>query len=189
MQTLQDFDAIRLGPLAQLVGSWEGEKGHDITSSKAEPTETKYREAITFEPVGPIKNGSHQLYGLRYTTRAWPQGDEEPFHQELGYWLWSPEDHQIVRCFTNQNGVTIHAGGYCDTDAHHFEMTADANSDECGISSCPTLNAGRKTISYKMELDVVSTEHFTYREETHLRDSETHGEFIHTDENSMTRLY
>jgi len=189
MQTQQNYDTEHLGPLSQLVGSWEGDKGYDVMNTHSVPTEKAYHESITFEPVGPIKNGSHELFGLRYTTLSWPNGTEEPFHQELGYWLWSPEDHQVVRCFTNQNGVTVHAGGQCDTDSQHFEMSASADSDEYGISSCPTLNDGCKTLSYNLKMDMLNDKQFSYSEEYHLKNSLEEDVIIHTDKNAMTKLY
>ncbi len=189
MQLQATFDPACLGPLSQLIGSWEGEKGQDISETNAVPVEKHYRESITFEPVGPIRNGKHELYGLRYTTQAWPDGEKTPFHTELGYWLWSPEDHQIVRCFTNQNGVTIHAGGSCDSDAHHLEMIASCESDEFGISSSPIMNNGCKTLSYKFKLDMLDDNQFSYVEETHLRSPAHEDVVIHTDKNALTRLF
>ncbi len=74
-----------LGPLAPLAGIWEGEKGDDVAPSDDRGTETnKYRERITFEPLGPVNNHEQDLYGLRYSTTAWRIGVESPFHEELG---------------------------------------------------------------------------------------------------------
>ena len=190
MQHQQAIDPTCLGPLSQLVGSWEGDSGHDdYSSTTTTPVETRYRESTTFEPVGPIRNGSRELYGLRYTTNAWPAGEEYPFHQELGYWLWSPKDQQIVRCFTNEHGVTIHAGGHCEDDSHHIEMMANAESDEYGISSSPALNQGHKTLSYKFELDILNDKQFSYTEETHLKNGANEDVLVHIDRNAMTKLY
>jgi len=189
MQTQQRYDSAQLGPLSHLVGSWEGYKGHDITNSHTSSQKRNYHESITFEPVGPISSGNRDLYGLRYTTSAWPDGDEKPIHQELGYWLWSPEDHQIVRCFTNQNGVSITAGGECGSDAQYFEMTAYSDSDEYGIASCPTLNGGCKTLSYKLIVDVLNDKEFKYVEEMHLKNPVDEDIVIHTDENDMVKLF
>ena len=189
MQTQQNYDSALLGPLAHLVGSWEGDKGHDITNSHSSSKKKDYHESITFEPVGPISNGKHDLYGLRYTTCAWPDGEEKPLHQELGYWFWSPEDHQVVRCFTNQNGVSITAGGECNSNAGHFEMAAYSDSDEYGISSCPTLNGGCKTLTYKLKVDVLNDKEFKYVEEMHLKNPVDEDIVVHTDENAMVKLF
>ena len=77
-----------LGPLAALVGKWEGTEGVDISPSKDGSKETHFRERMTFEPIGPVVNGAQTLYGLRYSTVAWPLIQEQPFHEEVGYWLW-----------------------------------------------------------------------------------------------------
>ena len=190
----QDIPLEYLGPLSQLIGSWEGDKGHDITQANKQSNvelsiDKPYREEITFEPFGPVQNGDKSLYGLRYTTCAWPNGEKNVFHQELGYWLWSPEDNQIVRCFTNQNGVTIHAGGECNSQSQHIEMIASADSDEYGISSCPNFNDGCKTLSYKLEMDMLNESQFTYTEEIHLKSTGNDDVMVHTDTNALTRLY
>lgn len=45
-----------LGPLAALSGTWSGDTGVDISRVHSKETETKYRERIIFEPLGPVKN-------------------------------------------------------------------------------------------------------------------------------------
>jgi hypothetical protein len=54
-----------LGPLASLVGTWEGDQGIDFSRIHSEEKETKFREKIVFEPLGPVTNGPQELYGLR----------------------------------------------------------------------------------------------------------------------------
>ena len=74
-----------LGPLAPLAGTWEGDQGIDISHSNQHARETHFRERITFTPLGPVVNGRQVLYGLRYSTVAWPLIQEQPFHEEVGY--------------------------------------------------------------------------------------------------------
>ena len=67
-----------LGPLTPLVGVWEGAEGEDTAPSNDRGTEIKkFRERITFEPLGPVRNHEQVLYGLRYSTTAWPLGKED----------------------------------------------------------------------------------------------------------------
>ena len=74
-----------LGPLAPLAGTWEGDKGDDTAPSKERGTGTnKFRERITFEPMGPVNNHEQQLYGLRYATTAWPLGCERSLSRGVG---------------------------------------------------------------------------------------------------------
>lgn len=191
MQTQQQsIESERLGPLASLVGTWEGEKGRDISPIAQESEETRYRESISFEPVGPIKNGSQALYGLRYATHAWTYGDEHLLHEELGYWLWSPDDRQIIRCFTKHNGIAINAGGQCDhDDAQCLEMSAQVDAEIFGIASNPALNQGFKAVSYRFTLDMQDEYHFSYIEEMRLKNGSAEGEFIHKEENELTKLF
>ncbi|MDR4484343.1 MAG: heme-binding beta-barrel domain-containing protein [Nitrospirales bacterium] len=51
------------------------------------------------------------LYGLRYSTVAWPLIQEQPFHEEVGYWLWDAATQQVMRCFMVPRGVLVNAGG------------------------------------------------------------------------------
>lgn len=80
-----------LGPLAPLAGIWEGEKGIDVARIHSKETETKYREKVVFEPLGPVNNGPQMLYGLRYSTTVWRLNESGPYHEELGYWLWDKD--------------------------------------------------------------------------------------------------
>ena len=97
-----------LGPLAPLAGIWEGEKGDDTAPSDDRGTETnKYRERITLDPFPPVDNHEQWLYGLRYATTAWRLGEDNPFHEELGYWLWDPKEKQVLKCFIVPRGVTV----------------------------------------------------------------------------------
>lgn len=88
-----------LGPLAPLAGIWEGDKGIGVSRIHSKETETKFREKIVIEPLGPVNNGPQKLYGLRYSTTVWRLAEDEPFHEELGYWLWDKDRKQVLRCF------------------------------------------------------------------------------------------
>src|SRR6478609_227885 len=97
----------QLGPLADLVGIWEGDKGDDIAPSDDRGVENnKYRELITFEQVGPVQNHEQSLHVLRYSTRAWRIGEPNTFHEELGYWSWEPANQEVMRCFLIPRGIS-----------------------------------------------------------------------------------
>lgn len=94
-----------LGPLAIFAGVWEGDKGDDIAPSDDRGTENnKFRERMTFEPILPVTNHEQSLFGLRYATVAWRLGEPNPFHEEVGYWLWDPKATQVLRCFIVPRG-------------------------------------------------------------------------------------
>ena len=106
-----------LGPLAALAGMWEGDQGVDFSRIHSEEKETKYREKVVFEPLGPVNNGPQKLYGLRYSMTAWRLGEADAFHEELGYWLWDGGNEQVLRCFMAPRGVLINAGGDAKADS------------------------------------------------------------------------
>lgn len=176
-----------LGPLAALVGIWEGNEGVDIAPAKDGSKETHFRERITFEPIGPVSNGPQVLYGLRYSTVAWPLIQEHPFHEEVGYWLWDAERKQVMRCFIVPRGVVVNAGGTSEPGAKEFSMTAEAGASVYGILSNPFLEEAMKTVRYELTVTIHEPWKFSYREDTQLQIAGQTDLFHHTDHNTLKR--
>ena len=175
-----------LGPLAPLAGIWEGDQGDDTAPSDNRGTETnKYREHITFEPMGPVNNHEQKLYGLRYNTTAWPVGASDPFHEELGYWLWDAQAKQVLRCFMVPRGVTILAGGTVEPDARTFELAADVGSETYGICSNQFLDQEFKTVRYELKITIHNNESFSYEEDTQIQIKGQKDIFHHIDKNTL----
>jgi hypothetical protein len=156
-----------LGPLAALVGIWEGAEGVDISPAKDGSKETHFRERITFEPIGPVVNGPQTLYGLRYSTIAWPL--------------------QVMRCFIVPRGVVVNAGGTSEPNAKEFCMAADAGSEVYGILSNPFLEEKAKTVRYELTVTIHEPWKFSYKEDTQLQISGRPDVFHHTDQNTLKR--
>ena len=142
---MSDDIIANLGPLAPLAGVWESENGIDTSRVHSEEKITKFKEKITFEPLGPVNNGPQALYGLRYSTVCWRLGEDDPFHEELGYWLWDKDRNQVMRCFMVPRGVLIHAGGYVKEDANSFHLEAELGSQTYGVLSNRYLDDSYKT--------------------------------------------
>ena len=81
------------GPIGYLIGNWEsiGCTGENRAPDPNRQVEnTKFRQIMTFEEIGDVDNHEQKLFGLRYHTKAWEEGnDKDPFHEEVGYFLWS----------------------------------------------------------------------------------------------------
>lgn len=93
------LDLENLGPLKPLVGIWEGETGDDKAPGDDRGTEiNKYRERMVLEPFKPVENHEQLLCGLRYFTQAWRIGEPDPFHDEVGYWIWDAKAKQVMKC-------------------------------------------------------------------------------------------
>jgi len=177
-----------LGPLAALAGSWEGDAGIDVAPGRDGPVETSYRERLLFESLGPVVNGPQLLYGLRYSTTAWPLDANDPFHEEVGYWLWDAKAGQVMRCFMVPRGVTINAGGEAPVDATAFTMRATLGSNTFGILSNPFLDKAFRTVCYELSVEVHDDGDFSYHEDTQLQIHGQHELFHHTDSNRLKRI-
>lgn len=178
-----------LGPLAALVGTWEGDKGDDIApGDDRAPTNSKFRERLSFEPTGQVDNHEQTLYGLRYRTTAWRLGADAPFHEELGYWMWDRANQTVMRCFVIPRGITVLAGGTAKPDARSFDLKSELGSQKFGICSAPFLDENFQTTGYELHVEIPDDETFSYRETTFLQMKGHSNVFRHTDENSLKRV-
>jgi len=182
-------DSSHFGPLAQLAGEWEGTGGVDVSyhHAEGEAGDTRYREHITFKPFGPVDNGSQSLYGLDYKMAAWRTGEEDPFHTEVGYWLWDSDLGHVMRGFVIPRGSVILAGGEVSPDATSFTLRADSDSDEYGICSNTYLFNNSRCISYVFNLSV-DGDSLTYDQDSVLEMNEYDEPYHHTDTNSLRRV-
>jgi hypothetical protein len=181
-----------LGPLGPLLGVWEGESGIDLAPSDKPATDrqlatSKYRERMTFEPTGRVDNHEQQMYGLRYTTRAWRIGAPDPFHEEVGYWLWDPASKLVLRSFMPPRGMAILAGGHAEPTARAFALEATAGSHTLGICSSPFLVEQFKTERYTLQVTLVDDNTLHYEQHTYLRMKGRSELFDHRDDNTLRR--
>lgn len=179
----------QLGPLAGLVGFWEGDQGLDVSFHHdiGAIAETPYRERNTFSPFGPVDNGTQSLFGLDYRGAAWRIGEDEPFHTEVGYWLWDAETGQVMKCFMVPRGSTMIAGGDAKADDTTFSMKCNVGDETYGVLSNKYLAASARTISYEVTITINGDE-FSY-DETVLYDlARTNSRIEHTDRNTLKRV-
>lgn len=178
-----------LGPLATLVGVWEGDKGDDIAPSDDRGVENnRYRERFSLEMIGPIQNHEQSLHVLRYATRAWRIGEENSFHEELGYWSWEPATKEVLRCFLIPRGISVIAGGTAERDAKEFTLRADSGSCTFGICTNPFLDREFKIVSYEMNLKMIDANTFSYDQDTVMRLPGQKDLFHHRDRNTLRRV-
>ncbi len=177
-----------LGPLAALAGEWQGDQGIDTSRIHGKKTITKYREKITFEPMGPVNNGPQALYGLRYSTICWPLDKEDPFHEELGYWMWDSDRKQVLRSFVVPRAVVINAGGFAEADSKSFHLEAEAGSPTYGVLSNRYLDDSYKTKRYSLNVTTHDDGTFSYWENTELWIPVDQEIFSHTDENTLKKI-
>ena len=178
-----------LGPLGPLAGFWEGDQGLDEAPSATRgKMQTPYRERIVFEPMGLVDNHEQKLYALRYSTTAYRIGEEESFHEELGYWLWDAAEGQVMRCFLVPRGVTILAGGDAGPEDRSFSLAAEVGSETYGIASNRFLDREFKTVRYELTVTLEDANTFRYEEETQLLLKDRSDVFHHRDSNTLRRV-
>ena len=179
----------QLGPLADLAGFWEGDKGDDVAPSDDRGTENnKYRERITFESIGPVQNHEQNLHVLRYSTRAWRIGEPNTFHEELGYWSWEPANNQVMRCFLIPRGISLIAGGEAEMGAREFTLRAATASSTFGICTNPFLDREFKIVSYEVTVKIHDSNSFSYDQDTVIQIPGQKELFHHRDRNSLKRV-
>jgi hypothetical protein len=178
-----------LGPLAALQGEWEGAEGLDVAFSNVRGViaDTPFRERTTFSPFGPVENGTQVLYGLDYRTAAWRDGEENPFHTEVGYWLWDAADGQVMRCFMVPRGTLVLAGGSAAAGDKVIHMSAEVGSETYGILSNRVLASMARTIGYTLTL-AIGDGTFSYDESTTIEHARQPNPIVHTDRNTLHRV-
>jgi hypothetical protein len=176
------------GPLAGLIGEWEGDQGVDFSFHNAEGKsgETKYREKVSMKPFGPVDNGTQHLYGLDYRMAAWRADEENPFHTEVGYWLWDGATGEIMRCFMVPRGSTLLAGGVANATDTNFTLEANVGDEVYGILSNKYLAAKARTEKYTCTV-TIDGDTWAYDETTHYNHA-LGGVIQHTDVNQLRRV-
>jgi hypothetical protein len=181
-----DFDLKLLGPLFPLVGKWKGAKGRNIAPDPNRGIEDgQYSEELSFIPIKSVKNHEQILYGVRYQTTAFENGS--PFHEETGYWLWDPSASEVYRCFIVPRGITVIAGGKVAPQDQKFFLEAKLGSPTFGITSIPFLDQEFKTTRYTLEIEMIDSNTFSYKEITYMQMPGRKDLFEHLDQNTLQR--
>jgi len=184
------IDGINYGPLALLVGLWEGDKGVDKAPEREGEERNLYYETLMFEAIGDVTNAEEQVLSvLRYHQIVHRKTNGKVFHNETGYWSWDPATGTIIQSFAIPRGVAIVAGGtsYPDpsnANATLFDVQAAADSAEWGIVQSPFMQGKAKTLSFSHKI-TVEGDSLVYSESTLL---DIYGRrYDHTDINRLKR--
>ena len=84
---------------------------------------------MTLAPFGPVDNGHQKLFGLDYRMAAWRGDEEDPFHTEIGYWMWDATRSEIYRCVMVPRATVVLAGGVVAPDATTFTLSCSTRPD------------------------------------------------------------
>jgi hypothetical protein len=173
------IDGLDFGPIAGLVGNWQGDKGVDVAPGKATPLVAPYFETINVEVVGDVTNAGAQKFAvLSYHQEVFRKSDGKKFHDQIGYWIYDAKTKEVHHTISIPRAVTVMASGKAAKDGSITVST----SSEIGQSQFMLDNA--KTTKFEMTLRV-NGDNLSYSMTTHL---DIYGkEFPHTDVNVLTR--
>jgi hypothetical protein len=177
------------GPLAALIGDWQGQGGLDTAYAHASEKvlDTPYTEKVSMKPFGPVDNGRQHLYGLDYKTAMWRGSEENPFHTEVGYWLWDAATGEVLRGFVVPRGITVLAGAIgVAADATEFTLSAETGGDLYSIAENQYLRQHASTRRYEVTI-TNGADAWSYHETTTLKMDEFPDLFPHVDHNTLTR--
>jgi len=184
-------DLKNYGPLRFLIGTWQSDYQGENKAPDPDRKEenTKFKQTITFTPIGETTNHEQSFYVLDYQNEAWEEGDDSgPFHRENGYFYYDLERKMIVKGFSIPRAQSVLAGGKSGQDDLTFALSAKRGSTSFGIVSNPFLEEEFTTLSYDVTFKVVEGKTLSYEESTKLKLKGQEQIFDHTEKNTLKKI-
>ncbi|BEV72690.1 MULTISPECIES: FABP family protein [unclassified Paludibacterium] len=177
-----------LGPLTQMAGIWQSQRGLDVKPVAEGGEKQAYVERMELQPIDPQPNGPQLLYGLRYHTHIVKPGEVETYHDQVGYWLWEPATGTVMHTLTIPRGMSVLAVGKASADARQFELVATKGGAGCGISSSAFLEYAFDTVEFRIQVTLHDDGSWTYDEDTVMKIMGRDELFHHTDRNHLQKI-
>jgi hypothetical protein len=177
-----------LGPLRPMAGVWIGERGKDEHPVAEGTEEDVFVERMELQPIDPQMNGPQLFYGLRYHTHIVKPGEEETFHDQVGYWLWEPATSTVIQMLAIPRAQVVMAAGRAAPDAREFELSARLGSETFGICSAPFLDHAFRTVEFTIKVSIGADGTWSYEEDTVMKVRGRDELFHHRDRNVLTKV-
>jgi len=179
-----ETDATDYRPLQALIGTWEGDKGMDISPEPDGSEENPYYESLTFFAAGDVENAESQTLAiLRYHQVVRRKSNDEVFHDQTGYWTWDAREGLLMQSIVIPRAVCVLAGGHYTEAGSPVKLVVSAKLDDPDWGMSPFMRDHAKTVAFHHELSV-GNGRLSYSETTSL---EIYGRsFEHTDENQLS---
>lgn len=183
------IDGIDYGPLAGLVGTWEGNRGMDIAPEPDDVEKNPYYETLTFEAIGDVTNAEKQtLAVIRYQQIVTRKSNDEVFHDQTGYWMWDAATGVVMYSLSIPRAVTLIAGGDATTTEKGttLNVAAALGDPDWGIVQSPFMRDSASSTKFNLEL-TVNGDQMAYKQSTLLT---IYGQtdFDHIDRNKLTKI-
>ena len=177
-----------LGPLRRLAGTFEGQKGIDVSPKAEGPQRKVFTERIDLQPIDHQLNGPQLFYGLRYHSHILAPDEDSTFHDQVGYWLWEPATGLVVQTLSIPRGQVAIAAGHAHADSNSLVLTATRGQTEYGICSTTFLEQAFRTDSYRIDVNFHDDGSWSYVLETTLLVRGRPQPFLHRDENRLVKV-
>ena len=113
-----------LGPLAQLVGEWEGDMRLIISHRNKidEINKTRYRKKIRFELLLEIDKRPQKMDGLKYKSIIQDCIMNTEILNEVGYMIWDKENNKVLKIVDFGRGIAFQEGVNIDPNDNSIEF-------------------------------------------------------------------
>ena len=177
------------GPLACLIGTWQGDRGMDHAPEPDGDADSPYFETLCFEAGGDVTNAEAQVLAIvPYRQVVSRKSTGEVFHHELGYWLWDRATGVVMHSLQIPRAVGLLAGGTATALADGstvLDVHATDGDPDWGIVQSPFMRDNARTTAFSHRI-TVNGDRLVYEETTTLA---IYGrrDVAHTDVNELRR--
>ena len=185
---MSEITEVDYGPLQELIGIWQGDKGLDIAPEPDGSENNPYYETINYSACGDVTNAETQvLSAIYYHQIVTRKADNKVFHDQTGYWMWDPERQLIMHSLTIPRAVCVLAGGQytgskTPTGSVILEVVANVDNSDWAIIQSPFMQASAKTTAFSQSITVGNGK-LSYAQTTMV---DIYGKtFEHTDKNEL----
>lgn len=112
----------------------------------------------------------------------------EPYHDQVGYWLWEPATGTVIHTLTIPRGQVAMAAGTAAPDAREFELVATRGLHTWGVCSAPFLDHAFRTVEFRIRVTIHDDGGWSYDEDTVLEILGQVEPFHHRDRNRLRRI-
>lgn len=182
------IDGIDFGPIAGLVGTWQGDRGVDIAPEPDGIEENPYYETLKISVVGDVTNAEEQILAvLTYHQQVSRKSNDKVFHDQIGYFIWDAATDTVMHSLSIPRGVTLLAGGEARQEGAETVITlraADGDAD-WGVAQSPFMRDKARTVEFLQTLRL-NGDSLSYQQTTVL---DIYGRsFDHTDTSELQRV-
>ena len=119
---------------------------------------------------------------------AWRGDEEDPFHTEIGYWMWDATRSEIYRCVMVPRATVVLAGGVVAPDVTTFTLSIARSAPPATACWRTRTSASTRSRGASRSRSQVGEDTWSYEESMNVYISRLGKEMQHKDGNTLTRV-